>query len=119
MRFHFRSGHDLSSGKPGFCILLNERPGKEFRWPAAPASESPRAGPDPAALRRRHPALVGARAIAAWTNSSAAPEAAVTCGTFGSPTFFIGEEIFFGKDQLRDVEEEYRRQHGRARESLA
>jgi 2-hydroxychromene-2-carboxylate isomerase len=27
-------------------------------------------------------------------------------GTFGSPTFFVGNEIFFGKDKLRDVEEE-------------
>ena len=26
--------------------------------------------------------------------------------TFGSPTFFVGKEIFFGKDKLRDVEEE-------------
>ena len=26
-------------------------------------------------------------------------------GTFGSPTFYIGNEIFFGKDRLRDVEE--------------
>jgi 2-hydroxychromene-2-carboxylate isomerase len=26
-------------------------------------------------------------------------------GTFGSPTFFVGGEIFFGKDRLRDVEE--------------
>jgi 2-hydroxychromene-2-carboxylate isomerase len=26
-------------------------------------------------------------------------------GTFGSPTFFVGDEIFFGKDRLRDVEE--------------
>src|SRR5262245_8854464 len=26
-------------------------------------------------------------------------------GSFGSPTFFIGDEIFFGKDRLRDVEE--------------
>jgi 2-hydroxychromene-2-carboxylate isomerase len=26
-------------------------------------------------------------------------------GTFGSPTFFVGEDIFFGKDRLRDVEE--------------
>src|SRR5262249_210567 len=25
-------------------------------------------------------------------------------GTFGSPTFFVGDEIFFGKDRLRDVE---------------
>ena len=26
-------------------------------------------------------------------------------GTFGSPTFFVGKEIFFGKDRLRDIEE--------------
>jgi 2-hydroxychromene-2-carboxylate isomerase len=26
-------------------------------------------------------------------------------GTFGAPTFFIDDEIFFGKDRLRDVEE--------------
>jgi len=32
-------------------------------------------------------------------------EASVARGTFGSPTFFIGEEIWFGKDRLRDVED--------------
>lgn len=26
-------------------------------------------------------------------------------GTFGSPTFFVGDDIYFGKDRLRDVEE--------------
>jgi 2-hydroxychromene-2-carboxylate isomerase len=26
-------------------------------------------------------------------------------GTFGSPTFYVGDEIFFGKDRLQDVEE--------------
>ena len=26
-------------------------------------------------------------------------------GTFGSPTFFVKEQMFFGKDRLRDVEE--------------
>jgi len=31
---------------------------------------------------------------------------AVVRGTFGSPTFFVGDEIYFGKDSLRDVEEE-------------
>ena len=30
---------------------------------------------------------------------------AVERGAFGSPTFFVGTEIFFGKEQLRDVEE--------------
>lgn len=33
-------------------------------------------------------------------------QATVARGTFGSPTFFVGDEIFFGKDKLRDVEEE-------------
>ena len=35
---------------------------------------------------------------------------AVARGAFGSPTFFVGDEMFFGKDQLRDVEEEIVRQ---------
>lgn len=30
---------------------------------------------------------------------------AVSRGAFGSPTFFVGKEMFFGKDQLGDVEE--------------
>jgi 2-hydroxychromene-2-carboxylate isomerase len=29
----------------------------------------------------------------------------VASGSFGAPTFFVGKEIFFGKDRLRDVEE--------------
>jgi 2-hydroxychromene-2-carboxylate isomerase len=39
-------------------------------------------------------------------------EATVARGTFGSPTFFVGSEIFFGKDRLRDVEEEIVRANG-------
>jgi 2-hydroxychromene-2-carboxylate isomerase len=31
---------------------------------------------------------------------------AVDRGAFGSPTFFVNDEMFFGKDQLRDVEGE-------------
>ena len=44
----------------------------------------------------------------------ASTEEAIARGVFGSPTFFVGEEIFFGKDRLRDVEEEYLRQAGEA-----
>jgi 2-hydroxychromene-2-carboxylate isomerase len=33
-------------------------------------------------------------------------EHSVERGAFGSPTFYVGNEIFFGKDRLRDVEEE-------------
>ena len=32
-------------------------------------------------------------------------EMSVARGTFGAPTFYVGGEMFFGKDQLRDVEE--------------
>jgi 2-hydroxychromene-2-carboxylate isomerase len=32
-------------------------------------------------------------------------QSAVERGAFGSPTFFVGSEMFFGKEQLRDVEE--------------
>ncbi|MEM9621401.1 MAG: 2-hydroxychromene-2-carboxylate isomerase [Pseudomonadota bacterium] len=31
--------------------------------------------------------------------------AAVERGAFGSPTFFVGDEIYFGKEKLRDIEE--------------
>jgi 2-hydroxychromene-2-carboxylate isomerase len=36
-------------------------------------------------------------------------EDAVARGAFGSPTFFVGTEMFFGKNTLRDVEEEIAR----------
>ncbi|HZC96660.1 MAG TPA: DsbA family protein, partial [Bradyrhizobium sp.] len=35
----------------------------------------------------------------------ASTQHSVERGTFGSPTFFVGEAIYFGKDRLRDVEE--------------
>ncbi|MFK8018737.1 MAG: 2-hydroxychromene-2-carboxylate isomerase, partial [Pseudomonadales bacterium] len=34
-----------------------------------------------------------------------ATSASVERGNFGSPTFFLGEEMFFGKDSLRDLED--------------
>ena len=33
-------------------------------------------------------------------------EAAAARGAFGAPTFFVGEEMFFGKDRLDQVEAE-------------
>jgi 2-hydroxychromene-2-carboxylate isomerase len=32
-------------------------------------------------------------------------EAAVARGAFGAPTFFVGDEIYFGKDRLAQIEE--------------
>ena len=55
-------------------------------------------GLDPALLERAQAPEVKA-ALIADTDS------AVSRGTFGIPTFFVGPEIFFGKDRLRDVEE--------------
>ena len=49
-------------------------------------------------LERIQDPEVKARLVANTENS-------VARGCFGSPTFFIGEEIYFGKDRLRDVEE--------------
>ena len=34
------------------------------------------------------------------------PSHSVERGAFGSPTFFVGDEMFFGKDRLLEVEEE-------------
>ena len=33
-------------------------------------------------------------------------EGSVARGVFGSPSFFVGSELYFGKDRLREVEEE-------------
>ena len=33
-------------------------------------------------------------------------QGAVDVGVFGSPSFLVGKELFFGKDRLREVEEE-------------
>ncbi len=37
-------------------------------------------------------------------------ERSVARGVFGSPSFFVGDELFFGKDRLREVEEEIEKQ---------
>ena len=39
-------------------------------------------------------------------------ESAVARGVFGSPSFFVGDELYFGKEKLRDVEEEVARLAG-------
>lgn len=42
-------------------------------------------------------------------------EASVSRGNFGSPTFFVGDEMYFGKDRLGDVEAEIVRATSAAR----
>lgn len=48
-------------------------------------------------------ALVADEAIKAELTANT--ESAVARGAFGVPTFFLGEEMWFGKDRLRDVVE--------------
>ena len=44
--------------------------------------------------------------------SAPGAEAAVARGVFGLPVFFVGDALYFGKDRLRDVEEEIARVRG-------
>lgn len=55
---------------------------------------------------------IDARALMAATQDPAVKaklqantESAHARGAFGAPTFFVGEEIYFGKERLRDIEE--------------
>src|SRR5437660_690630 len=69
---------------------------------------------DPAVARAAldESGLDGARLIAMTQDAAgkdrlpANTQRSVERGAFGSPTFFVGNEIFFGKDRLREVEEE-------------
>jgi 2-hydroxychromene-2-carboxylate isomerase len=73
---------------------------KKMDDPAVVAATLQQAGLDGAALvARTQEPDVKARLLKNTEDS-------VARGTFGSPTFFVGDEIFFGKDRLRDVEEE-------------
>jgi 2-hydroxychromene-2-carboxylate isomerase len=78
----------------------------------------PRKMDDPAVI---HPALVAcgldADALIALTQDptvkaelAANTEASVQRGAFGAPTFFVGDEMYFGKDRLQEVEEALGRQ---------
>ncbi|MEI9887918.1 MAG: 2-hydroxychromene-2-carboxylate isomerase [Rhizomicrobium sp.] len=71
---------------------------KKMDDPAVVLAALAESGLDPQLLERAQAPEVKARLIA---NT----EAAVARGVFGIPTFFVGDEIFFGKDHLRDVEE--------------
>jgi 2-hydroxychromene-2-carboxylate isomerase len=79
--------------------------------------EAPKKMDDPEVIRAAliESGLDAARLIAAAQTPEvkqqlmANTERAVARGAFGSPTFFVGEEMFFGKDRLGEVEEEIRR----------
>lgn len=76
--------------------------------------EAPKKMDDPAVIRSAllESGLDADRLIAAAQTDPvkqrllANTEEAVAHGVFGSPSFLVGEELFFGKDRLRDVEDE-------------
>jgi 2-hydroxychromene-2-carboxylate isomerase len=75
--------------------------------------EEPKKMDDPAVIRAALDAsgLDGARSLERIQDTAVKDrllrntEQSVARGTFGAPTFFVGDQIFFGKDSLRDVEE--------------
>jgi 2-hydroxychromene-2-carboxylate isomerase len=79
-----------------------------FMW------ETPRKLDDPAVLAASIndaglPAdqlLARAQTPAIKDKLAAATQAAHDAGVFGIPTFKVGAELYFGKDQLREVEDE-------------
>lgn len=58
------------------------------------------------------PVLAGIQAPDVKQALIANTEQSVARGVFGSPSFFVGDELFFGKDRLREVEEEIEAQKG-------
>ena len=80
--------------------------GRNMDDPATIAEVLTAAGLDAASLLERSQDPEVKAALVAGT------EAAHARGAFGSPTFFVGEEMWFGKERLRDVEEEALRAKG-------
>ena len=79
--------------------------------------EEPKKMGDPEVIRAAldSSGLDGARLLARTQDADvkqqlmANTERSVARGVFGVPAFFVGDELFFGKDRLRDVEEEIAR----------
>jgi 2-hydroxychromene-2-carboxylate isomerase len=75
--------------------------------------EAPKKMDDPAVIRTafEESGLDAARTLARIQDQDVKDallkntEASVARGSFGAPTFFVGEDMYFGKDRLRDLEE--------------
>ncbi|MNY51208.1 2-hydroxychromene-2-carboxylate isomerase [compost metagenome] len=80
--------------------------GKKMDDPQVIAAELHQAGLDPAALLAASQEPEVKNALLQSTQDAFAR------GAFGSPIFFVGDEMFFGKDRLREVEEEIVRARG-------
>lgn len=85
----------------GLVVMWEE--GLKMDDPEVYVAAMSKAGLDGTALlERTQDAAVKARLV---ENTAAAVER----GAFGIPTFYVGDEMFFGKDRLEQVEEEIRR----------
>lgn len=73
---------------------------KKMDDPQVIAAELQEAGLDPEAL------LPASQLPEVKARLLSNTEDAFRRGAFGSPTFFVGSEMYFGKDRLREVEEE-------------
>lgn len=85
-----------------YCDMVFDAMWREPKNLAEPAELTPvirRAGLEPDDFR----ALVEREDVK--DRLKATTEAAVARGVFGAPTFFVGEEMFFGQDRLDFVEE--------------
>jgi 2-hydroxychromene-2-carboxylate isomerase len=78
--------------------------GQKMDDPAVVAAVLSAAGLDAEAI------LAGAQDLEVKAELSANTQAAADRGAFGVPTFFVGDEMFFGKDRLGQVEEELARE---------
>jgi 2-hydroxychromene-2-carboxylate isomerase len=78
--------------------------GQKMDDPAVVAAVLSAAGLDAEAI------LAGAQDLEVKAELSANTQAAADRGAFGIPTFFVGDEMFFGKDRLGQVEEELARE---------
>lgn len=78
--------------------------GLDMAQPAVIAGVLAEAGLDAAAI------VAGSQDADVKAKLMANTQAAFEQGAFGAPTFFVGSEMFFGKDRLADVEAEIARQ---------
>lgn len=101
-----RDGNAAGYIEAVYCAMWED--GLKMDDPEVMADALTRAGMDGAAI------VAGTQDQAIKDQLMANTKASVERGNFGCPTFFAGEEMFFGKDRLRDFEEEIIRQRDAA-----
>ena len=102
---HLMRGATALLGKPAFEDYLTSVftalwvGGSDLSDPGEVAAVVERAGLDPASFKR----MIEQPAVKDQLKQTT--DQAVARGVFGCPTFFVGDEMFFGQDRLDDVRE--------------